>query len=78
MLDRSTGVVKINLQKPFQRIHKKRLAEATRSSDQQQTAFGLHQRFDETRFINVVAIVPNHVRKIFVADSWLFQHGKFS
>ena len=38
-------------------------------------SFRLHQRLDEIRLINVITIVPDHVRKIFIADGQFLQHG---
>ena len=68
-------LIKINLQKALERVHEKRLAETARPSDQQHAAFRLHQRLDEIRLINVITIVPDHVRKIIIADGQFLQHG---
>lgn len=63
------------LKEVLQGVHEQRLAEAPRPRDQQDAASGLHHRLDEFRLVDVVAAVPDHVRKVLAACSKLFFHG---
>ena len=58
----------------LRRFYEKRLTKTPRPRDEQHPTLGLHHRSDESRFINVIAMIPNHVRKIFAADSQFLVH----
>lgn len=65
----------IDLQEGAQGVHKKRFSEPTRPGNQTDKTAGFHQRFEDSRFVDVVAVVFHQADEGFITDGKRFYHS---